>query len=146
MLNTESKEKFIDFLDGFLSLKPPAFSPVGLIILAGDDVAEVKKIFEEKEFVRYEISSDPYLKDLATAVEKSETPVWCAINQAIPKKLENFLDDFVRGSISLNIPGESEPRVLNPVPDSAKILILMSPEAYEESVGLEKVISSVCRL
>jgi hypothetical protein len=139
------QEKLIDYVDGIKSITGPGLYPIGAILLKDNEEDEISnylqkegfQIFDEREFERR-------AGDIADALAKGEHLAFKISRNARPE-LDNFLTSFTHGQIWMEVPGERERRLINPVPDAAKIVLIMPADIFDES-RLVRLISSVCRL
>lgn len=146
-MTKEQTEKLQDYLDGFTALRNTGTSPVGVVLVEKDSHKQVLKLIEDKLFVFNNSSESPLennLDKLSDSIEKGRA---FAVNSSIELSpgLYNLFLDFTHGKLNLNIPGNGT-KTINPVPESAKALFILTKDLFDNSDRFGKVVSSVCRL
>lgn len=146
-MTKEQTEKLQDYLDGFTALGNTGTSPVGVVLVEEDNHKQVLKLLEEKLSIFKNSPESPLennLDKLSDFIEKGQV---FAVNSSIELSpgLYNIFLDFTHGKLNLNIPGKGS-KTINPIPESAKALFILTKDLFDNSDRFGKVVSSVCRL
>lgn len=146
-MTKEQTEKLQDYLDGFMALGNTGTSAVGAVLVEEGTRGQALKLLGEKLSVFNNNSESPLENDLdklSHLIEKGQVFVVNSSVELSPRLYNLFLD-FTHGKLSLNIPGR-ELKTINPVPESAKVLFVLTKDVFDNSDRFGKVVSSVCRL
>lgn len=146
-MTKEQVEKLQDYLGGFTALGNTGTSPVGVVLVEEDNHKQVLKLLEEKLSVFDNSPESPLENSLDKLSDSIERGQAFAVNSSIELSpgLYNIFLDFTHGKLNLNIPGKGA-KTINPIPESAKVLFVLTKDLFDNSDRFGRVVSSVCRL
>lgn len=146
-MTKEQTEKLQDYLDGFMALKNTGTSPVGAILVEEDSHKQILKLLEDKLSIFDNSPESPFENNLDKLFDFIKKGQAFAVNSNIELSpgLYNVFLDFTHGKLNLNIPGKGA-KTINPIPESAKVLFVLTKDLFDNSDRFGKVVSSACRL
>lgn len=140
-------EKIADYVSGFTALRVPGSPPVGAVIFEEKDRATVRK-----ELAGHGVQALPLqdthpgeiLRGVLRAFQ-SGAMATLEVDTSMPPEVLAQLSNLTRNVFDAALPGEKERAVLNPIPQGARVLLLMSRDSYENTI-FQDIISSACRI
>ncbi len=148
MENT-NEEKLDDYISWFIDdLNESIVFPIGAIIYSAESLRKMAELLKNKGVVPLRFSTDEHpdltIEKLLNFFENGKT-VALFIGNEIPRKLLSQLEEIKNGKMNVLLAGKEEASVLNPIPDGAKLLLLVDRKNFE-NLGIEKLALSVCRM
>lgn len=148
-MTTDKLEKLEDYLNGFENLDNPVLFPIGALLIEAAGRNETLDLLKKRRFSIVQSGENFSLEDsipqLFNEIAQGEKIAVSMPKGPSPRFL-NFFQGFADGRISAMLPGSNAPQTINPIPSSAKILLVLDQELYDNDEYCNKVISSVCRL
>ncbi len=139
--------KLKEYVADMKTLKAELEFPIGAILASDLDRAEVAD-FLKKEKLEI-IDGDGQHPDLALGelfkkVKKGAVAV-LSVGLGIPPKIFNQLHALVHGQVNVELADTKKPVQMSDWPESAKVILIMSPNYYD-NLPQQELIASVCRL
>lgn len=145
-MNKHQIEKIKDYLAGMKQLKGPGFS-VGAVIINETDRAEIIELIKKNNINMIKINDshpDIILKAMINFLEKGRGAV-LDITKELPPKIYNQLSNLADNRIYVRFAGETQSKILNPIPQSGFIVLLIN-YVYYQNIVWGDIITSFCNL
>lgn len=146
-MTSQQNEKLNDYLSGINDLDTKINLPIGGVIFDSKDKTDIIKLIEKANLDLIETANlheDQVLKQLIDVLQNKKTAV-LNVNAQLSGKILNQLNNIKDKQVNVILAGETEPLVINPLPDGAKLILLLTNEQYDNH-DLQTIISSYCRL
>ena len=149
-MHIHKKNKLEDYLDNLREIPRVSLFHIGAIIINEEDRQIILKTIESKEIPVFDTDNnypDIILKDLIELLENGKGAILNIIKENLPGKILNQLHNLScgRGLIDVQLDGEEQRKILNPVPDEGFVVLLMNNDYYENSI-LGDTVVSFCNL
>ena len=140
----DTLEKLEDYVVGIAGLTRDSLFPVGALLVDDESRREVFDVLQKKDFVVLQDNVGDF-GNLFDAVAQGKT-IAISIERELSSRALNFLQGFAHGQVLAHIPGSATPRIINPIPNTTKILLVLDKALYDRAEHFNKIVSSTCRL
>lgn len=146
-MTEQQVEKLKEYLADLKDLKATLEFPIGAVLISDSDREAASAVFNKEKLEIIDVDGqhpDLALEELIKKIKKGGAAVLGVVT-AIPPKIFNQLHNLVHGQVNVQLLDDKKSTILNEWPDTAKVILVMSPDYYD-NLPQQELITSVCRL
>lgn len=146
-MQIQQKNKLEDYLDDLKENKQVSIFHIGAIIINEKDRQIALETIESKKIPVFDTDNnhpDIILKDLIELFKDGKGAV-LNIKENLSGKILNQLNNLSKNQMNVQLAGEEQRKILNPVPSGGFVVLLMNDDYYKDSI-LGDIIISFCNL
>ena len=146
-MEDSQREKLEDYIIGLRDFNTASSFPMGAVLMDEADRAEVVRLIKRKKLPVLEAGQghpDLVLGALIDILKKGKMAI-LNLTASLDPKLLNQLHNMANDQINAQLVGETNPAILNPIPQGSKLVLLMSKDYYE-NLEQQDMITSVCQI
>ncbi len=147
-MTNEQQHKLQDFIFSLRQKSAPSVFPIGAIILNEVDRVEIEQELERERMRILSLNSQNEYDVSANMIDTwlQGKGVVVAIHEPLSQQLRQMVIElFEANRVNIRIAGELEPRVMNPMPQGAFLILMMNEEVYR-TMEARHVITEFCNL